>query len=143
MSVPTPLGVGVVGCGLIGSRRAKVAASDARSRVVAVTDVAEPSAAALAGQVGAEVVRDWKNVVARDDVDVVVVATPNAYLAEITIAALDAGKHVLVEKPMGRTLAEAQRMLAAANRANRMLKVGFNHRYHPAIADARRRVAAG
>jgi predicted dehydrogenase len=81
--------------------------------------------------------------VERSDVDAVVVATPNGYLAEIAIAALSAGKHVLVEKPMGRTAEEAERMRAAACAAGRVLKVGFNHRYHPAIAEAWRRVQDG
>ena len=71
--------------------------------------------------------------------DAVVVATHNGMLAEITMAALVAGKHVLVEKPMGRNLAEAQKMLAAARSAQRVLKIGFNHRYHPAIAKAYQR----
>jgi predicted dehydrogenase len=72
-----------------------------------------------------------------------VVATPNGFLEEIACAALAAGKHVLIEKPMGRSLAEAERMRAAAQAAGRVLKVGFNHRYHPAIAEAHRRLAAG
>src|SRR5206468_3451123 len=61
----------------------------------------------------------------------------------IAIAALSAGKHVLVEKPMGRSLAEAEQMRAAACAAGRVLKVGFNHRYHPAIAAAWQRVSDG
>jgi histidinol-phosphate phosphatase family protein len=69
-------------------------------------------------------------------VDAVVVCTPNALLLPIATAALERGRHVLMEKPMGRNLAEAQRMAAAAAAAGRLLKVGFNHRYHPAIREA-------
>jgi predicted dehydrogenase len=108
--------------------------------------VADPLAAAAheaAAATGATAADDWRRVVERPDIDAVVVATPNGFLAEIAIAALSAGKHVLVEKPMGRNLAEAVRMQAAACAAGRILKVGFNHRYHPAIADAWRRATDG
>lgn len=97
----------------------------------------------LAQNVGAEVARSWADLLNRSDVDCVVVSTPNAFLAEITIAGLQAGKHVLVEKPMGRNLSEARRMFEAACAANRVLKIGFNHRYHPAVAEAHRRVQDG
>lgn len=97
----------------------------------------------LADTVGAEAGTDWRAAVKRPDIDVVVVATPNGVLAEIACAALEAGKHVLVEKPMGRNLSEAEAMRIAAERAGCVLKVGFNHRYHPAIAEAHRRVGAG
>jgi predicted dehydrogenase len=69
-------------------------------------------------------------------VDIVVVATPNKYLAEIGIAALEAGKHVLIEKPMGRNTKEAEALAHAAKTSGRLLKIGFNHRYHPGIAAA-------
>ncbi len=97
----------------------------------------------VAAAVGADVAQDWHAVVGRRDVDAVIVATPNGFLEAVVVAALDAGKHVLVEKPMGRNLAEAERMRAAAWGARRVLKVGFNHRYHPAISEARRRCAEG
>jgi len=109
--------------------------------------VADPNAEAastLAAEVGARVARDWRELVTADDVDVVCVATPNGFLAEISIAALRAGKHVLLEKPMGRNLHEARAIAAAAAQApGRHLKVGFNHRYHPAVARAHQELTAG
>ena len=137
-----PLGVAVIGCGLIGRRRAVVAAEHPGSRCVAVSDTVSFQAREVAAATGAEVVGDWRRLVERRDVDVIVASTPNGYLAEIAVAALGAGKHVLVEKPMGRNLAEAERMRAAARESGRVLKVGFNHRYHPAIAEAKRRFDA-
>lgn len=139
----TPLGVGIVGCGLIGRRRAAEAAAHPESRCVAVTDVDPAAAAATAQAAGAVVEADWRAVVDRPDVGCVVVATPNGFFEEVACAALAAGRHVLIEKPMGRNLAEAERIRDAARRAGRVLKVGFNHRYHPAIAEAHRRLAAG
>jgi predicted dehydrogenase len=143
LAVAPPLGVAVVGCGLIGRRRAAEAAHHPGSRCVAVADVSAEAAGGVAAECGAAVERDWRAAVARPDVGAVVVATPNAFLVEIAVAALGAGKHVLTEKPMGRNLAEAERMRAAARHAGRVLKVGFNHRYHPAIAEARRRLERG
>jgi predicted dehydrogenase len=128
----------VVGCGLIGRRRAREAASAARSRCVVVVDTVENAARDVAEATGAEATDDWRIAVARSDVDAVVVATPNGLLCEIAESALRQGKHVLVEKPMGRNVVEAERMRAAARSAGCLLKVGFNHRYHPAIAEAQR-----
>jgi predicted dehydrogenase len=137
------LGVAVVGCGLIGRRRAHEAARDPRSRCVVVVDTSAAASAQLAGEVEAEIGPDWQSAVRRPDVGAVVVATPNGFLRDIAVATLAAGKHVLVEKPMGRTLAEALEMRDAATRAGKVLKIGFNHRYHPGIAEARRRAGAG
>jgi len=85
----------------------------------------------------------WTAVVADPLVDIVCVATPNGFLSEITLAALRAGKHVLLEKPMGRNLAEAEQIAAAARESGKKVKVGFNHRYHGAIAEAHRQFCAG
>jgi predicted dehydrogenase len=137
------LGVAVVGCGLVGRRRAEVAAADGRTRVRSVVDPDAGRADALATDTGAAVAAEWAAAVDGRDVDVVVVATPNAYLAPIAEAALAAGKHVLMEKPMGRNLAEAERLAAAAEASGRILKVGFNHRYHPAVAEVLEAVRAG
>lgn len=137
------LGVGVVGCGLIGRRRAVEASRHDATRCVAVADVDVSVASKLAEDVGARVGLDWHDIVAADDVDVVCVATPNGLLAEISIAALGAGKHVLLEKPMGRDVREARAIAAAAVAAGRQVKIGFNHRYHPAIARAHQESASG
>jgi predicted dehydrogenase len=89
---------------------------------------------------------DWRRLVERDDVDLVDVCTPGDTHAEIAIAALDAGKHVLCEKPLANTVAEAEAMAAAAARAAARgvrSMVGFTYRRVPAIALARQLVAEG
>ncbi|MGA4864455.1 Gfo/Idh/MocA family protein [Streptomyces lavendulocolor] len=89
---------------------------------------------------------DWRDLVARDDVDVVDVCTPGDSHAEIAVAALEAGKHVLCEKPLANTVAEAEAMAAAAARARargQAAMVGFNYRRVPAMAYARELVADG
>ncbi len=126
--------VAVVGCGLIGRRRAAEIHRHPASSLGLVVDIHPPAAAALAEEFDCPTATDWHQVLEDPSLGVVVVSTHNGLLAEITTAALAAGKHVLVEKPMGRNLAEAQAMAAAAT--NRVLKIGFNHRYHPALARA-------
>jgi predicted dehydrogenase len=89
---------------------------------------------------------DWKHLLTRDDVGLVDVCTPGDTHAEIAIAALDAGKHVLCEKPLANTVAEARAMVAAAERARASgvrSMVGFNYRRVPAVALARQLVAEG
>jgi predicted dehydrogenase len=94
----------------------------------------------------AAVETDWKALVRRDDVDLVDVCTPGDTHAEITVAALEAGKHVLCEKPLANTVEEARAMVAAAERAQARgvhSMVAFNYRRVPAIALARRLVEQG
>jgi predicted dehydrogenase len=89
---------------------------------------------------------DWRALISRDDVQLVDVCTPGELHAEVAIAALDAGKHVLCEKPLANTLAEAAAMTAAAERAAARgvrAMTGFNYRRVPAVALARRLVTAG
>ncbi|WP_426005748.1 Gfo/Idh/MocA family protein [Paenarthrobacter sp. NyZ202] len=94
----------------------------------------------------AESATDWREVVARDDIDIVDIVTPGDSHAEIAIAALDAGKHVLCEKPLANTVAEAEAMAAAAERAAaRGIKamVGFTYRRVPAVTFLRQLIAEG
>jgi predicted dehydrogenase len=92
----------------------------------------------LAERLGCEAVEGWEPVVARDDLDAVIVATPPHLHAAISLAALRNGLHVLCEKPLARTPDEAQAMVAEAKAAGRVLKCGFNHRHHPAVQQARK-----
>lgn len=136
------IGVAVVGCGLIGERRAATAAGHPDTRLVMVVDPVAERREAVAARLGASAaVADWRSAVDHPAVDLVVVATPNGYLADIGVAALEAGRHVLLEKPMGRGLDEARRLERAAAASGRQLKVGFNHRYHPGLERARSLVA--
>jgi predicted dehydrogenase len=134
--------VGIVGCGLIGARRATVAL-DEGDAVVIVADIAEGRAADLAARVRSPWTTSWSEVVSRPDLDVVVVSTSNDQLAPISIAALRSGKAVLCEKPLGRNSSEAAAIVEAARASGRLLKVGFNHRHHPAIAAAHTMVSEG
>ncbi|MFB4312522.1 Gfo/Idh/MocA family protein [Actinomadura sp. 21ATH] len=107
---------------------------------------AERTAAAARELGWASVETDWKELLRRDDVQLIDICTPGDSHAEIAVAALDAGKHVLCEKPLANTVEEAAAMVAAAERARERgirSMVGFNYRRVPAIALAREMVAAG
>jgi len=130
------LRIGIVGCGLIGHKRANVIRESATDELVVVADVDESRAKSLATEFGCAATADWQQAIAAYDLDALIVSTINKYLAPISQAALDAGKHVLCEKPPGRNAAETQGMVEAAQRSERVLKVGFNHRHHPAIWQA-------
>ncbi|WP_090005078.1 Gfo/Idh/MocA family protein [Lentzea albidocapillata] len=107
---------------------------------------AERTAAAAERLGWAEAVTDWKSVLDRDDVHVVDICTPGDTHAEIAVAALEAGKHVLCEKPMANSVAEAVAMAEAAGRAARhgvRAMVGFSYRRVPALGLARDLVAQG
>jgi predicted dehydrogenase len=127
-------GVAIIGCGLIGQKRA-IALS--RAKLVACADVIPDRARSLGEKYNAAFTSDWTEVLRRDDVDIVIVATINSLLAEIAAAALYAGKHVLVEKPAARNVAELNEVIAAEKRSGKLVRVGFNHRYHAAFRKAK------
>ena len=103
--------VGLIGAGLQGSRRAAALKGLDDSRLVVVADVREEAAQTLAQETACQATTCWQEVVAEDEVDAVIVATPPHLHAPIAIAAMKNGKHVLCEKPLGRTLAEAEEMV--------------------------------
>ncbi len=116
----------------MGRRRAATAHAHPASTVTLIYDEHAPAAAELAAECGAAVAASRADLIAAD-IDIAVVATTHDALAPISTAALLAGKHVLCEKPLGRTPQEARQAVAAAERSGCVLKVGYNHRYHPAI----------
>ena len=127
--------IAIAGCGLIGQKRAK-ALGDCQLVAVADTDAAR--AERLAAQFpGCAAGSDARAVVTRPDVDAVIIATTNDALSPLALAAIRAGKHVLVEKPGARHVSELEPVAAEARRAGVVVKVGFNHRFHPALLKAR------
>jgi predicted dehydrogenase len=136
-----PFGVGIVGCGLIGKKRAS--AIGQRGRLVACADLEIARAQSLARATEVRVYQNWRELVLSPLVDVVVVATLHDSLAEITRAAAEAGKHVLVEKPAARNVAELLSVMSAVAKHDVKVHVGFNHRYHRSMRKAREIVDAG
>lgn len=133
--------VAIIGCGRMGQRRAQ-ALED--TTLVAVADVDASRARELAARFpGCTSHTDWRAVVDRGDVDVVIVATTHDALAPVTLAAVKRGKHALVEKPAARSAAELVPVAEAARAAGVTVKIGFNHRFHPAALKARAIFDAG
>ena len=139
--MPEPLTVAIVGCGLIGAKRAQ-ALGGCFVRVCCDA-VAERAESLAARYPGAEAVADWHAATTHPEVDIVIVATTHDQLAPIAAAAAAAGKHVLIEKPGARRAAELDPVLAAAQRTGVAVRVGFNHRYHRALQEARRIFLSG
>jgi predicted dehydrogenase len=153
-SGPGTLGVGMIGYAFMGAAHSQAWRNAHRffdlpltPRMTALCGRDQERVTAAAAKLGWESTEtDWRRVVARDDVDLVDVCTPGDSHAEIAIAALEAGKHVLCEKPLANTVAEAEAMTEAAERAAASgvrSMVGFTYRRVPAIALARRLVEQG
>jgi predicted dehydrogenase len=140
------MNVGIVGAGRQGWRRARALESFLDDRLVAVADRDAAAAQRLAEAYAAETYSDWRALIDRAGVDTVLVCTPPDSHAEIVIAALAGGRHVLVEKPLARSVAEAEPIMTAAEAAFErgvICGVGFNYRHHPGIQQARRWVDEG
>jgi predicted dehydrogenase len=144
-----PLGVAVIGAGMVGRAHASAYRNAATvfgpgqvPRLVAIADVHEPFAVDAAARYGfARAETDWRAVIEAPDVDAVSVAVANSLHREITEAALAAGKHVLCEKPLAPSIAEAESMVAAAAAAGDQVDaVGFTFRRSPAVAAIRQEV---
>ena len=148
-----PLGVAVIGYAFMGKAHSQ-AWRNARAffdtpayeQKLLVGRDAEQAAAAAERYGWQESTTNWRDVLTRDDIDVVDICSPGYLHAEMAIAALDAGKHVLVEKPLANTVAQAEAMADAARRAAErgvVSMVGFNYRRVPALALARELIAEG
>ncbi|EMY33730.1 dehydrogenase [Arthrobacter crystallopoietes BAB-32] len=148
-----PLGVAVLGYSFMGKAHSNAwrnvnafyDSSAVAQRVLVGRDA--DRVAAAAGRYGwAGSATDWRSVLERDDIHIVDICTPGHLHAELAAAALEAGKHVLVEKPLANSVAEAELMAAAAERAaagGTFAMVGFNYRRVPALALARQLIAEG
>lgn len=138
--------IAIVGCGLIGKKRA-IALKKSGHEVCAVSDLDVGRARSLADSIGpdAKVAADWNEIAALNNVEMVVVATTNDFLMPITMAMVKAGKHVLVEKPAARNVAEieALRHVLQLQSGKVQVKVGFNLRFHPALVKAKQIVDQG
>jgi predicted dehydrogenase len=148
------LGVAVIGYSFMGKAHSNAwrnvgafypAGLPVRQQVLVGRDAGAVTEAA--GRFGwADTATDWRQAIARDDVDIVDICTPGDSHHEIALAALAAGKHVLVEKPLANSVAQAQEMVAAAAAARSAgvrSMVGFNYRRVPALALARELIAEG
>lgn len=131
----------IVGCGLIGQKRARALGG---ARLVVCADIAQDRSERLAATApGCKAVTDWKLAINDPNVSIVIISTLHDTLAEIARGAVAAGKHVLIEKPAARRAAELAGLTEAAADRGSLVRVGFNHRYHRALQKAHELVTSG
>ncbi len=139
-----PVRLGLIGAGFIAAYHLDGlrAASGADVRMIAGR-TPEKTAALAARYAVAATTTDWRVLLARDDIDAVVITTPDATHAQIAIAAARAGKHILLQKPMARTAQECRAIIEAARAAGVHLQVSFMHRHFEEVVLARKLIAEG
>lgn len=127
--------IGIVGCGGIANGKHLPSLKKLNNvEMVAFCDIVVERAEKAASEYGAEgakVYSDYRELLKDQSLDIVHVLTPNDFHAEVTIAALEADKHVMCEKPMAKTAADARRMVEAAKRSGKKLTIGYNNRFRP------------
>jgi len=138
------LRAGVIGLGYTGNAHLQGYAALPDVQTVALAGLEDEHRAELGATYGVPYLyRDWQNLLERDDLDLISICTPNSLHAPIAIAALGRGCHVLSEKPLARTSAEATAMVAAAQQADRVLHTVFNHRARGDVSVLKRHIDEG
>lgn len=133
----------LVGCGRVAPRHAESITALPETSLVAVADIVESRARHFATKYGAEPHFEWRQVLDRKDVDVVHITTPSGMHADMAIAALQAGKHVIVEKPVALSLADTDRMIAAEKVSGKKLCVMLQNRFNAPMQELRALVDSG
>ena len=134
---------GLIGCGGIGWLRAEALSQSQANQLVAASDLESERASALAHKFGCAVEPDWLSLIQRDDLEAIIISTPPSLHAEMCIAWLKAGKHVLCEKPLVRNPQEGLAILEVANQTGRFVATGFNYRFYPSFIKARQLLDSG
>jgi predicted dehydrogenase len=139
-----PLSIAIIGCGLIGRKRAVALGRVPGARLRFACDLDAARAAGVAALApGCEAAGVFEAVVAHPEVDAVIVATLNASLCPIALAAIRAGKHVLIEKPGALGASQLRGLAAPASERGLAVRIGYNHRFHPGLQRAREIVDSG
>lgn len=137
------LQVAVVGAGQFGQVHLNAYAQHPQARLALVCDLSEERRRDAETKFGARTCTDYREVAADPSIEAVSVVTPDFLHREIVTALLEAGKHVLVEKPLATNLADARAMIAAAERAGKRLMVDFQNRWNPPLAAAKEQIVSG
>jgi UDP-N-acetylglucosamine 3-dehydrogenase len=143
MSDSNELRVGIIGVGTMGGFHLDVWEKIPSATVVAVADPDETGTRVRIARRPIDWYADWRDLLDRDDIDAVSICSPSELHATIGLAALDAGKHVLVEKPIATRLEDALRLVGAASTAERKLMVGHIERFNPAVSKLAELIADG
>jgi len=143
MSSKREVRIATVGTGLFGQVHLAAVCQHPNARLVAVCDVDPDRAQAVGAERRVPAVTDYREIAGNPDIDAVTVATPDFAHTEIVCAMLEAGKHVLVEKPMATAVDDARRIVLTARRTGRFLMVDFHNRWNPPFADAIEKIDSG
>lgn len=137
-------GFGVIGTGVWGQTHLKTYSTHAGARLACICDLDKELLEERAEQYGVdEWTTDYKELLKRDDIDAVSVVTPDFLHREIAVAAVEAGKHVLLEKPMATTVEDCEAMISAAEANGVTLMVDFHNRWNPAMWGIKKKIEAG
>ncbi|MGH7502347.1 MAG: Gfo/Idh/MocA family protein [Longimicrobiales bacterium] len=134
---------GLIGCGDIGQLRANALTQTRGAVLVSVSDIDAQKAKLTATRFHTQTDRDWTTLLERSDIDAVIVSTPPRLHIDMCVAAMEAGKHVLCEKPLARTPEECRLILATAERTGKRIATGFNYRFYPSFVRAREILESG
>ncbi|MEZ4663102.1 MAG: Gfo/Idh/MocA family oxidoreductase [Caldilineaceae bacterium] len=134
---------GLIGCGRVAPRHAQSIQQVPQATLAAVADIKASRAQNFAAEYGAESYTDYRALLDRTDIDAVSICVPSGLHAAVTLDALDAGKHVLVEKPIALTLEDADRMIARAQEKGLKLAVVLQNRYNSPMQTLRRLIDDG
>lgn len=139
--LPNVLNIGIVGLGIIGKVHLANSRDYGLGKIVALAD---PQLSAISDSYeGLAVHEDWKEIVKAPEIDAVIICLPHFLHADCAEAAMKAGKHVFLEKPLATTLADAHRLVACAKAHDRVLTVNMTHRFYPPIRKARDLIRSG
>ncbi len=133
----------IVGCGLIGRKRAEAIRELGIDTITGFCDVDSKRAKGLTVEFGGKVFTDYEAMFASQEADIAVIATNHKMLPAMSLAALEAGMHVLAEKPLGRNAKEVEPVVELADQKKLIYKCGFNHRYFPGLLQAKAMVGEG
>jgi UDP-N-acetylglucosamine 3-dehydrogenase len=138
-----PVKVGVIGCGSWGRNHARVYRELTGVELIAVSDINPQTAEEVGNRFGASYYTDPKKIIEDQNINLISICTPTITHSTIALDAIEAGKNILVEKPMTNTLSEAKQLINAAKKNKIKLGVGFVERYNPAVQEAMKRVSQG
>jgi predicted dehydrogenase len=138
-----PLRLGIAGAGAIAQRNAREAVASGAARIVAVCDVNQKVARDMAKALGAPHAASYEELLQNPEVEAVLISTPHHLHRPMAVQAAEARKHVMVEKPVANSLAEAEEMIRACKANGVLLTVNYSFRYLPKIQYARRLIEAG
>jgi len=141
MKKNNPFKIGIIGCGLIGSKRAESLGKD--GSLVTCADLDFEIAKKFANKYGGTPYKDWRNLIDESNIDILIISTTHNSLSEIAIEGINKNINIFIEKPAGINSKEIQSIIDVSKNKDVKVHVGFNHRYHRAIIKAKELVDAG